>query len=104
MIQLIGDAIIRLDNLRCGFYQGTETRTLLDNIHYMLSRYQDDLVRELINVNNSNFENLGTILATINNQLQRGIVDIENLRRLNELLGGRPRNGEPRSLSLACLQ
>lgn len=86
LIRLIGDVIVKVDELRSTLDRENPNRIILDNIRDELDTIQRKLVRSIINDNTGEFKSLTNSLKKINKELRETIDDADKIAQNLETL------------------
>ena len=86
LIRLIGDVIVKVDELCSTLDREAPNRIKLDNIRDELDTIQHKLVRSIINDNTEEFKNLTNSLKIINKELRETIDDVDKIAQNLETL------------------
>jgi methyl-accepting chemotaxis protein len=86
LIRFIGDVITEVDVLSSNFRRQTENRTKLDNIRDDLDTSQRKLVRNAINDNTKQFNELTASLKEVNENLRQTIDAVDKIAQTLETL------------------
>ncbi len=86
LIRILGDVITDVDVLRSEFSRTTDNRRRLDDIRDELDGFQRRILRNLIDVNTSQFAELADSLTDANKELKQTIAEVDKVADTLETL------------------